>query len=258
MASQGALRVRVIAYVLGTILFVVGLGILLGVGGLYAIGEVDRLRLEQELAATPLVTATAEPSPTELPAPTATPSPQATRLNAANAATRSPTAIPSTATPLPTATPIPRPAQRIVAPKIALDSRVVEAPIVNGQWQVPKFVAGHLELTANPGEVGNTALVGHVESISSGNVFSSIGDLDVGDPISVFTDRAELRYVVAEKRIVKNDDLSVVQPTKVETLTLITCYGTFLPAVHDYDRRLIIIAHRAPAAPPAVRDAQHE
>lgn len=243
---------RIVAYIIGTALLIGGLAILLGVGGLYAMGEIERLRFEQELAATPLVTATPEPTPS--PTPTVQPSPtRSSRSTAVASATPAPTAT----TP-PTATPAPRPAQRIVAPKIKLDSRVVESPIKNGLWEVPKFVAGHLELTANPGEAGNIALAGHVESISSGNVFANIDGLEVGDEISVFTDREEFRYRVAEKRIVKNNDISVVQPTQVETLTLITCYGTWLPATRDYDRRLVVIAHREPAPPPRVREARSE
>ena len=250
---------RTVFYVIGTALFVVGLAVLLGVGGIYALSEVDRLKLEQQLAATPLLTPTATATATD----TATPSPTPASSAEPAAATPLP---PATPTPMPTSTPTPtpepRPPQRIVAPTIKLDSRIVESPIRNGYWDVPKFVAGHLELTANPNSGGNIVLAGHVESISSGNVFANIGSFEVGDEVSIFTDREEIRYRVNEIRIVKNDDISVVQPTPVETLTLITCYGTFLPATRDYDRRLIVTARRDVEAPtprpPAVREPERQ
>ena len=250
-------QVRGASYLLGTGLVVLGAALLLGVGGLYAYGAYERLRFELETAETPTVAppahsvAIAEGAPTEAPA---TPTPvaaQPTQPARANPLALPPTA---TATPQPTSTPTPiiLPARRIIVPKIKLDSRVVESPIRDGQWVVPKFVAGHLEGTADPGQGGNVVLSGHVESISSGNVFANIGTLEPGDRLSLLTEAAEFQYVVREKRVVRNDDLSVILPTSEETLTLITCTGTFLPATRDFDRRLVVIAKPAPEPVPRV------
>jgi sortase A len=221
---------RLVTYFIGTVLFVVGLAVLLGVGGVYAYSYFERARVERELAETPIAMWTPAPTPTDAPEPTATLAPTAVPSPGVTVTIARPTA---TRTPAPTATPVPQPPQRIVAPSIKLDSRVVESPIHNGVWEVPKFVAGHLELTANPGEIGNIVLAGHVESISSGNVFASLGDFEVGDGITLQSAAGDFRYTVVEKRIVRNDDVAVVAPTPVETLTLITCYGIFLPAAHD-------------------------
>jgi LPXTG-site transpeptidase (sortase) family protein len=150
-----------------------------------------------------------------------------------------------TATPLPspTATPVPiYPALRIVAPTIGLDTKVVESPIVNGEWQVPKFVAGHLVGTAMPLQNGNVVLSGHVQSISSGNVFAKIDRLKLGDPVRLYTQTEIVNYTVAFTEIVPNDDMSVVLPTSQERLTLITCTGTFLPLQRDFDKRLVVVA----------------
>ncbi len=240
---------------LGNLLIGLGVALFLTVGVLYAYGAYERYRFEQALPTTvaelsqaeepPMLTPTAEPS--------ATATAERTVVGAAAAAfsTPSATATPeasptpsSTATPTPT--PPPRPPKHVVIPRIEVDTTVVPAKIENGEWKVPKFVAGHLEGTANPGAGSNVVLSGHVESISSGNVFARLRELRPGDVITLSTSEREFAYVVTESRVVKNNDLSVVAPTSEETLSLITCTGTWLPLQRDYDRRLVVIAKPAP------------
>lgn len=235
------------SFVLGTGLVTLGAILLLAVGAVYGYGAYEQLRFEQELARTPVPSlpvsaASAEevtPTPVAMLSPGAAPNPRAP------AARGEPVGASTWPTPDPTPTPVVLPAQRVIIPKIKLDSRVVESPIKDGQWQVPKFVAGHLEGTAHPGQVGNAVLSGHVESIASGNVFANLDKVEIGDRITVVSPVAAYEYVVQEKKVVKNTDLSVVQPTPDETLTLITCTGVFIPATRDYDRRLILVAKRA-------------
>lgn len=150
----------------------------------------------------------------------------------------------STATPLPTPVPI-LPAVRIVAPSIGLDSEIVESTIADGQWAVPPFVVGHLQGSGEPLSGGNVALVGHIDSLTSGDIFTRIGDLKPGDPIRLYTRATTVSYVVQRQEIVQNNDLSVVTPGHEEMVTLITCTGIWLPLQHDYDRRIIVIAVRA-------------
>lgn len=150
---------------------------------------------------------------------------------------------PEATAPVSSSQPASRPAARwIRIPGIKVDSPVVEAPLKNGEWEVPKFVAGHLEGTANPGESGNVVLTGHVESISSGNVFARIGELAVGDYIFLYAGTGLIPYQVERKLIVKNDDLSVVRPTLTPVLSLITCTGIWNPLTRDYSERLVVVA----------------
>lgn len=145
----------------------------------------------------------------------------------------------------PSATPTPQPVppRRIRIPKIGVDSAVVEATIQNGEWQVPKFVAGHLEGTANLGTgQGNVVLTGHVQSIASGNVFARIGELRAGDDVFLYGNSTVFPYRVTRSFTVKNKDLSVVEPTESPTLTLITCTGTWDPLARDYTERLVVVA----------------
>lgn len=247
---------------IGTAVFVLGVLILLAVAALYAYGEYERLLFERQLAdlgpvlvldpPLPTITgatgapATETPEPTAL--PTATPSASSTPdLN--------PTTLPpaDTATPVPspsataTQTPVPpnpQPAQRIMSPAIGLDAPVAESAVVNGQWVVPKFAAGHLQGTAQPGGPGNAVFAGHVSSISSGDVFADIGKLKLGDAITIRTKAGDLLYSVIRSYVVRNDDLTVTQDFGDERATLITCTGVWLPLQRDFSHRLVIVAIR--------------
>ena len=219
---------------LGTGLIALGLSILVVTIGFYGYSQYEEQQAQQEVAAMGLP----EPNPAPTAATSANPTMQPWPRQVAPWAT---------AMPRPTAMPtaIPNlPADRIRAPSIGLDSRVVESLIVDGEWTVPKFVAGHLQGTANPLQGSNVALAGHIESISSGNVFANIGKLKPGDPIQLYTSQSIVNYKVSQVRVVANNDLSVVQPTHQEQVTLITCTGTWLPLQRDYNQRLVVIAKR--------------
>jgi sortase A len=149
---------------------------------------------------------------------------------------------------LPTSTETPVPAaraSRVVVAKIDVDSPVSEAKIEDNEWQVPKFVVGHLEGTANPGENGKVVLTGHIESLTSGNVFARLGELEIGDEILLFAGDQQFTYRISDIRVVSNTDLSVVAPTSSPTVALITCTGTFDYLTRDYTQRLIVIATRS-------------
>lgn len=238
----------------GTSLMIFGIAVLLGTGAIYGYGQYEEAQMSREAALivpdTPVPSARAQatsavptPSAPAQAAPaaasTARPLPQSQPQNEQSA----PTPV-GAAVPVPSATPV-YPAERILAPSIGLDSKVVESPIINGEWTVPKFVAGHLQGTAEPLQGGNVVLSGHVESISSGNVFANIDKLKPGDKIQLYTKATIVTYVVDKSMVVKNNDMSVVQPRTKETLTLITCTGNWLPLQGDYNDRLVVIAHPA-------------
>ncbi len=156
-----------------------------------------------------------------------------------------PMPIPPTATPIPAVSArTPLEIKRIVASSIGLNSAVVNSRIVNGEWQVPKFSAGHLQGTGLPGEGRNVVLSGHVQSLTSGNVFSKIDQLNIGDDVTLRTVDGDVVYRISGKSIVPNDDLSVVQSSGREELTLITCTGSFNVFTRDYSHRWIVWGDR--------------
>jgi sortase A len=91
----------------------------------------------------------------------------------------------------------------------------------DGWEQLKKGVAQHLG-TANPGEKGNMVLSGHNDTY--GEVFRYLDRLKPGDQVIVFTITQKYIYIVEGWTLVNPDQVEVMDPTRDETLTLISCY----------------------------------
>ena len=78
---------------------------------------------------------------------------------------------------------------------------------------------GHLPDTVLPWELGNTAIAGHRDTF-----FRPLRNVREGDEIRMTTARGTFDYRVTSTRIVEPDDLSVLAPTAMRSLTLVTCY----------------------------------
>jgi sortase A len=228
-------------------LIALGLVILIGTGGVYGYSLYEQAQVDRELASmTPVVpdawTPEAVATATPRPEPTSTPEAASSAVDS-----HAPTSVPrdpqNPAKPTATARSV-YPAVRIEAPAIHLDAKVVESPIINGEWQIPKFAAGHLQGTAQPLQGSNVVLAGHVQSISSGDVFANVDQLRPDDVIRLYTEAAVVTYKVDKVEVVANNDMKPISPTTHEVLTLITCTGTWLPLEHDYSQRTVVIASR--------------
>jgi sortase A len=79
--------------------------------------------------------------------------------------------------------------------------------------------AGHVPGTAFPWGVGNTVIAGHRDTF-----FRPLKDLRDGDEIRMTTTRGTFDYRVIRTEIVEPDDVSVLEPAAVRSLTLVTCY----------------------------------
>jgi sortase A len=82
-----------------------------------------------------------------------------------------------------------------------------------------RSAVGHVPGTALPGDVGNTAFAAHRDSF-----FRPLKGIHKGDEVDVTTARGRYRYVVTSTRIVRPEDVSVLDPTERPALTLVTCY----------------------------------
>jgi LPXTG-site transpeptidase (sortase) family protein len=254
---------------LGTLLVVLGLGAM-GFGVLWQLGVVPGSRVtlpppvalgrgaagtrEVSTAGTPAaareVVPTSPPGaptevPTVVPAPTAAaaaPTPVPARLplmGAADVADRVADARTSGA----------GYAVHLTIPAIKVDAVVEQGGIVedaNGDpiWETRPFVAVQYgDLTSRIGVPGNAVIVGHVVTLSEGNVFRFLYQLDLGDQINVWDGLArEHDFQVVDVKLVPPTDTSVMDPTPDETLTLITCGGTFDPVKREFSDRLIVTA----------------
>jgi sortase A len=78
---------------------------------------------------------------------------------------------------------------------------------------------GHLPDTPKPWESGNSAVAAHRDGL-----FRPLKNIKVGDDLRMRTAHGEFTYRVRELKIVMPQDLSVLESTDTDTLTLITCY----------------------------------
>ncbi|HUS14386.1 MAG TPA: sortase [Chloroflexia bacterium] len=158
-----------------------------------------------------------------------------------------------------------KPPLKIEMPRIGVNTPIVPVgwemiPSKAGQdtsrWKVAEFAAGHHEGTANPGQIGNVVISGHVDW--KGEVFKNLHEAKRGDEIRVYTEDREYLYIVQDTQLVledgatdeqKRQNARFMDPTPDQTLTLITCY----PYGID-DHRFIVIAKPYDSGLPARPD----
>lgn len=97
--------------------------------------------------------------------------------------------------------------------------------------------AGHIPRTGFPGEPGNIGIAGHRDSF-----FRPLKDIAKEDVITLTTLRGEFRYRVVSMRVVAPTEVSVLNPTANEVLTLVTCYPFYF--VGSAPERFIVRAER--------------
>jgi LPXTG-site transpeptidase (sortase) family protein len=171
----------------------------------------------------------------------------------------------STPTPGPTATPSAEfppgsaaPIARIVIPDAEIDAPIVVKGVDNAGVMIAPDTAYDVawyDFSAHPGFGGNAVFAAHVDYINVGPaVFWNLKDLEPGDIIDIRLDDGTVyRYAVNFKQQYDaatapvND---IVGATPKESVTLITCSGTFNSASHQYDKRLVVRAERIQLDPP--------
>lgn len=113
-------------------------------------------------------------------------------------------------------------------------------------WTVPAFKVGHAVGTAGAGDAGTALLLGHVESLHSGNVFATLDRVGVGDSVRVTSENDRVfDYDVVSVTRVPRDDTSAFAQTDVPSLSMVTCAGIWLPTVWDFSERLVVRAELA-------------
>ena len=145
--------------------------------------------------------------------------------------------------------PIPAsPSERLLVPRIEVDSTITDVFRKDGEWPVPKWVVGHLGESPHPGSVGNAVFAGHLHSLSSGNVFARLDEMEIGDELTFVSVDGDRLFRVIEARLVANTDVTILadRPGKA-TVTLITCAGTWIPRDNDYDQRRVVVAEEVVA-----------
>ncbi|MBQ3890875.1 MAG: class D sortase [Lachnospiraceae bacterium] len=107
---------------------------------------------------------------------------------------------------------------------------ILRIPIIESESPVREGVSdgvladslGHEPGTAYIGETGNCVIAGH-RNYSFGKFFNRLNEVEIGDNIYVDTKDATYKYEVYDIIVVEPDDLSVLDNTDEEIITLYTC-----------------------------------
>lgn len=125
----------------------------------------------------------------------------------------------------------------LIIPKIGVNIEIVEgkdeSALNKGAWRMPQ--------TSTPDKGGNTVLTGHRWKYRppSEETFYLLDKLEMGDNFIVYWQGFEYDYKVASISVVFPDELDVLNPTSVPTITLITCTPLF-----STEQRLIVRGER--------------
>jgi LPXTG-site transpeptidase (sortase) family protein len=133
-------------------------------------------------------------------------------------------------------TPIPS-GYRVQIPRLGIDLPIAEGDLARDvdQQRTPESYAFHLPGTSIPGLGSNTYLYAHARA----GMFLALWNAKVGDVVWISTpDLRALKYVISEVHPrVAPDDVSWVQPTNGERLTLQTSTGP-----DSGDPRFVVVA----------------
>ena len=141
---------------------------------------------------------------------------------------------------------------RLVIPSIQLESPVETRGLnARGEMEDPggKDAVAWYNFSEFPGFGGNAVFSGHVDWFTGElGSFGRMKELKEGDEVIVrMSDGMEMKYKVTYSRLYeanKVDVEDVVGRTEKDSLTFITCEGTFNRSAQDYSHRRIVRAER--------------
>jgi sortase A len=114
----------------------------------------------------------------------------------------------------------------------------LSAIVVEGTDRITlRRAVGHIAGTALPGRLGNVGLAAHRDTF-----FRPLRSIRRNDVITLTTLRGEYRYRVVSTKVVPPSEISVLNPSENEVLTLVTCYPFYF--VGPAPTRFIVRAER--------------
>ena len=130
---------------------------------------------------------------------------------------------------------------RIMAPDIGLDAIVVQLAGLDDTVNL-KRGPGHIPGTAYPGQPGNCVISGH--RTTYGAPFRHIEQLEQGDEVALVTASHRHVYSVCEQRIVRPEDLTVLEQGDEARLTLTACHPWYSAA-----QRIVVVSRLLASEP---------
>lgn len=162
-----------------------------------------------------------------------------------------------TATPAPVAAGLPQPKEGSILERMVVSVIKMDAPVevkglnARNEMENPsgKDAAAWYDFSEFPGFGGNAVFSGHVDWFTGElGVFGRLRELKQGDEIQLLlSDGMEMKYAVVSSTLyetAKAPIAEIVGRTEKDTLTFITCDGTFNRATQDYSHRRIVRAER--------------
>ena len=130
---------------------------------------------------------------------------------------------------------------RIEIPRVGLSAVLVEG---TGRSALRR-AAGHIEGTAVPGQPGNIGIAAHRDTF-----FRPLRNVRLNDIVTLTTLRGKYDYRVVSTRVVSPTEVSVLNPSDEEILTLVSCYPFYF--VGPAPNRFIVRAERVTERTPSV------
>lgn len=134
--------------------------------------------------------------------------------------------------------------QRLKIPALRVDVRVVEVPFDQVSWDLQDIQQEVAQLGSLPGKTSphNLVVAGHV-TLRNGShgPFRYLHWLKAGDLLLAETGQTIQTYRVREQIVVKPEDLSVMENTSQQQLTLITCTD-WSEELELFQRRRVVLA----------------
>ncbi len=137
---------------------------------------------------------------------------------------------------------------RLLISKIGLDAKIEARGLDASRTMLtPKDYrdVAWYNLGPAPGQPGNALLNGHVDWWTGSAVFTRLSQLRPGDMVAIVRgDGTRLTFKVTGRRIVTAGArvASLFAPSKVASLTLITCTGAWDPSILSDTHRLLVSA----------------
>jgi sortase A len=128
----------------------------------------------------------------------------------------------------------------------------LEVPIFDGTDELTlNRGVGRIEGTTQVRQGGNIGIAGHRDGF-----FRGLKEIKAGDTIElVLSDKTE-KYVVEQIQIVTPDDVAVLAPTAMPTLTLVTCFPFYY--VGSAPKRFIVVASMKNSSQPDLDTQQSQ
>jgi sortase A len=122
---------------------------------------------------------------------------------------------------------------RIEVPRLKLSVVVFEGT----SNKTLRRAVGHIPGTVLPGQTGNVGIAGHRDTF-----FRPLRNIQPNDIITITTLRDAYRYRVVSTKVVRPDNVGVLDADGTEVLTLVTCYPFYF--VGPAPDRFIVRAER--------------